>query len=316
MTLADPAAARWPDIRPGRGHYESFYLRAVDPERPRGVWIRYTVSVTPGAVPDGQLWCTFFDRSEPAPRAVRVDAGEATTGGGAWIRLGESTFGASGVVGEARSAACSASWTLRSRDGELPLEHLPRDWMYRSRLPRTKLLSLSPSTVFDGRLEIDGEIVDVTGWPGMVGHNWGEQHAAGWGWLHGLAFEGRGSDTWLDVAVARIGLGPLTTPWVANGALSLDGERILLGGLGRRATVVADDDHCVLRLPGSGATITATAAAPPGAFVEWDYAGPDGSVHRVLNCSVADLTVRVERSGREPVELTAPGRAAYELGRR
>jgi hypothetical protein len=315
MTLADPVAARWPDIRPGRGHYESYYLRAVDPVNPRGVWIRYTVSTPPGGRPDGQLWCTFFDRSAPAPRAVRVDAGEAATGDGAWIRLGENTFGSSGVVGEALSAACSASWSLRSRDAEPALEHLPRDWMYRRRLPRTKLLSLSPSTIFDGTLEIDGETVDVTGWPGMVGHNWGEQHAASWVWLHGVAFEDRGTDTWLDVAVGRIALGPVTTPWVANGALSLDGERLVLGGLGRRVTVSAENDACVLHLPGKGVTVTATAAAPADTFVEWDYANPDGSMHRVINCSVADLTVRVERSGREPVELTAPARAAYELGR-
>jgi hypothetical protein len=279
------------------------------------VWIRYTVSAAPGGRPDGQLWCTFFDRSAPAPRAARVDAGRATTGDGAWIRLGESTFGPSGAVGEARSTTCSATWSLRSRDGEAPLQHLPREWMYRSRLPRTKLLSLSPSTVFDGTLAIDGETVDVTGWPGMVGHNWGEQHAASWVWLHGVAFEGRGTDTWLDVAVARIALGPLTTPWVANGALSLDGERLVLGGLGRRVAVAADDDHCVLRLPGKDVTVTATVAAPAASFVEWDYANPDGSMHRVVNCSVADLTVRVERRGAAPVELTAPARAAYELGR-
>jgi hypothetical protein len=187
--------------------------------------------------------------------------------------------------------------------------------MYGARLPRTKLLSLSPATVFDGTLEVDGETIDVAGWPGMVGHNWGEQHAASWIWLHGLSFDGRGADTWLDVAVGRIALGPVTTPWVANGALSLDGERHVLGGLGRRAAVVADGDHCVLRLPGKGVTVTAAAAAPADAFVAWDYADPDGSEHRVVNCSVADLTVRVERPGAKPVELSAPHRAAYELGR-
>lgn len=301
-------------VRPGRGHYESYYLRAVHPTQPRGVWIRYTVAAAPGGPPSGQLWLTFFDRDAPSPRAVRVDVAAPTTGG-AWIGLGESTFGPSGIRGEARSAECSASWSLRFRSGEPPLEHLPRDWMYRARLPRTKLLSLSPSTVFDGTLEVDGESISVAGWPGMVGHNWGEQHAARWVWLHGLAFEDRGADTWLDAAAGRIALGPVTTPWVANGALSLDGERFVLGGLGRRVTVVADDDHCVLRLPGKGLTVTASAAAPADAFAEWDYASPDGSPHRVVNCSVADLTVRVERSGADPLELTAPHRAAYELGR-
>jgi hypothetical protein len=315
MALADPAAARWPAVRPGRGHYESYYLRAVDPARPRGVWIRYTVSAAPGGPPNGQLWFTFFDRDAPRPLAIRVDADAAVTGGDAWIRLGESTLGPAGAVGSASSAGRSVSWSLSSGSGEPPLEHLPRDWMYRTRFPRTKTLTLSPSLVFDGTLEVAGETIDVAGWPGMVGHNWGEEHAARWIWLHGLAFDDRGADIWLDVAVGRVALGPVMTPWVANGALSLDGERLVLGGLGRRVTVVADDDHCVLRLPGKGVMVTATAAAPADAFVEWDYPGPDGSQRRVVNCSVADLTVRVERPGAAPVELTAPHRAAYELGR-
>jgi hypothetical protein len=315
MVLADPAAARWPTVRPGRGHYESYYLRAVHPTQPRGVWIRYTVTTPPGGTPNGQLWFTLFDRDAGRPRAVRVDAGEATTGSGSWIRLAGSTFGPDGIDGEARSPGLSAVWSLRSRSTEPVLEHLPRDWMYRARLPRTKLLSLSPSAVFDGTLQVDGETIDVAGWPGMVGHNWGEQHAASWIWLHGLGFDGHGSDTWLDVAVGRIALGPVTTPWVANGVLSLHGERLVLGGLGRRVAVVADDDHCVLRLPGKDVTVTATAAAPADAFVEWDYADPDGSGHRVVNCSVADLTVRVERAGAGAVELAGPSRGAYELGR-
>jgi hypothetical protein len=312
MVVADPAAARWPTARPGRGHYESYYLRAVHPTRPRGVWIRYTVSAAPDGPRTGQLWLTLFDRAAAGPRAVRVDAGAATTGNEAWIRLGESTFGPAGVEG---SAGPSASWALRSSSGEPPLEHLPREWMYRARLPRTKLLSLSPATVFDGTLQVDGETISVAGWPGMIGHNWGEQHAARWIWLHGLGFDDAGPNTWLDVAVARIRLGPLLTPWIANGAVSLDGERLRLGGPGRRVAVDETPDRCELRIPGPGGTVTASVSAPSGAFVEWDYADPGGPPRSVLNCSVADLSVTVARNGRAPVRLRGPGRAAYELGR-
>jgi hypothetical protein len=317
VAVPDPAAARWVEVRPGRGHYESYYLRAVHPTEPRGVWIRYTVLLAPGGPPSGQLWFTFFDRDAPRPLAVRVDvaAGDAVAGGDAWIRLGESTLGPTDVAGRAESTDRSVSWSLRSDSGERPLEHLPREWMYRTRLPRTKLLTLSPTALFDGTLVVDGETIDVSGWPGMVGHNWGEEHAASWIWLHGLAFEGRGADSWLDVGVGRIALGPVTTPWIANGAVSLDGERFALGGLTRRVLVSAEDDHCVLRLPGKDVTVTATAAAPGDAFVEWDYASPTGPPSRVLNCSVVDLTVRIERPGAAPVKLTAPHRGAYELGR-
>src|SRR4051812_26599554 len=112
MVLADPAAPRWPAVPSGRGHYESFYLRAAHPTLPRGVWIRYTVTVPPGGDPVGQLWFTYFARSRP-PRAVRVDAGTPSTGGGASIRLGDATFGEATAAGSARSATGSAGWQLR-----------------------------------------------------------------------------------------------------------------------------------------------------------------------------------------------------------
>jgi hypothetical protein len=311
-----PTAARWPSVRAGRGHYESWYLRAVDPAAPRGVWIRYTVTVPPGDEPAGQLWCTWFDQTASGPRAVRVAAGPPGTGGPFWIRFGEHSFGPDGVLGAARSPDCSTRWSLHFSGGEEPLRHLPKPWMYTARLPRTKLLTPEPAAVFDGVVEVDGERHEVAGWPGMVGHNWGEQHAEEWIWLSGLAFDDEPANTWLDVALGRIRLGPVTTPWVANGAISLAGERLPLGGLGRRPGVTADEDGCVLRLPGRDVVVTASASAPDQAFAAWDYANPDGSRHRVRNCSVADLAVRVERRGHRPVELAAPGRAAYEWGRR
>jgi hypothetical protein len=56
--------------------------------------------------------------------------------------------------------------------------------------------------------------------------------------------------------------------------------------------------------------------APREAFVGWVYADPDGSEHDTVNCSVADMRLRVEREGRPPLELTVEGKAAYELGMR
>jgi hypothetical protein len=150
----------------------------------------------------------------------------------------------------------------------------------------------------------------------MVGHNWGEEHADTWIWLSGIAFPGRGPDTWLDVTLGRIRLGPVTTPWIANGAVSLGGRQYRLGGLRRGVSVSAEDHRCSVQIPGPDVTVYASAAAPAEAFVEWDYAHPAGGVHRVLNCSVADLSLSVSRPGLGEVELFGDGRAAYELGRR
>ena len=57
---------------------------------------------------------------------------------------------------------------------------------------------------------------------------------------------------WLDVAIARVRLGRWLSPWIATGALRLDGVRHPLGGPGRwRATSVAETpEGCRFELPG------------------------------------------------------------------
>jgi len=51
--------------QPGQpdGHYESFFVRANDPTRPRAFWIRYTVFAPDGKPEDarGELWAVVFD---------------------------------------------------------------------------------------------------------------------------------------------------------------------------------------------------------------------------------------------------------------
>jgi hypothetical protein len=52
-------------------------------------------------------------------------------------------------------------------------------------------------------------------------------------WLHAADFDAA-PQAWLELVLARIRIGSARLPWTAMGALSLGGEQILLGGLGRR----------------------------------------------------------------------------------
>ena len=99
----------------------------------------------------------------------------------------------------------------------------------------------------------------------MVGHNWGSEHAERWIWLHGIAFEDA-PEAWLDVALGRLKLAGRMTPWVANGVLSLDGQRHRIGGLGARGLQRRGErTGCQLRLPGErGLSIAASVAEPAG----------------------------------------------------
>jgi hypothetical protein len=308
VAAVDPTEARFPNVPEKAGHYESFYLKLCHPSEPLGAWIRYTVNKRPGAPPTGSLWFTLFGFEEPRAAKLTVPAPEAAVD--EWIRVGEARLEPGAATG---SISADAAWELRFEGGEAPLFHLPRPWMYTSRLPRTKLLTPLPGSRFDGALAVDGRSVPVDGWRGMVGHNWGAQHAERWIWLHGLTDDG----DWLDAAIGKVKLGPLTTPWVANGALSLAGERHALGGLGRRVEVDESPDSCAFLLPGKGMRVRGTVSAPRERFVGWLYADPDGGEHHAVNCSVADMRLVVERPGEgRGWELTVDGGAAYELGMR
>src|SRR5436305_15349240 len=64
--------AVFPTVPAKRGHYESWYVRLVDPSEARGVWIRYTVHKRPNAQARASLWFTLFDHGAGAPRASKV----------------------------------------------------------------------------------------------------------------------------------------------------------------------------------------------------------------------------------------------------
>jgi hypothetical protein len=307
--------ARFPDVPGDAGHYESFYLKASHRTEPLAVWIRYTVHKRPEHEAVGSLWLTLFDAAAGRPHAAKATLAAPGAGPGHYIHVGESRL----EPGRAAGRMPDASWELEFDAADEPFLHLPSDWMYRARLPRTKLLSPYPAARFDGRVEAGGRAVELDSWPGMVGHNWGSEHAERWIWLHGARFEGPGGESaWLDAALGRLRLGPLTTPWLANGALSLDGVRHRLGGPARlRGTKVRETPRgCELVLPGRDLTVHARAGAGERDFVGWIYADPDGSEHHVVNCSIADLTLSVERAGRAAVTLALRGGAAYELGMR
>jgi hypothetical protein len=271
------------------GRYESYYLRAVDPAKPRGVWIRNTILQRPGGPPTGSLWCTVWDGETP-PVAVKQTPAVATDA----RAIGSARFGDDAITGSAAAGDKQATWELRVTDAAPPLRHLP---VYNAPLPRTKLESPAPSARFSGTVQAGDTTLELDGWQGMIGHNWGSQHAERWLWLHGIGFEGA-PDAWLDVAVGRVRLGPFTTPWIANGALHIHGRRRTLRG---PATVDARPGAATVTIRDTRIHVT----APLDRTIAWVYADPPGGEHHSLNCSVAALAVD---------GLTTAHGGVYELG--
>jgi hypothetical protein len=263
--------------------YESYYLRAVDAGRPRSVWLRHT---TLGDV--GSTWLTLFDADAPEPVTAKVSVPGPVRPPGSWLRVGDSEIRPDGVSGP--------DWDLTWSGDEPALRHLPKQWMYGAPVPRTKLESPRPAITVNGT--VHG--VAVENWTGMIGHNWGAEHAERWIWLHGTLFE---DDAWLDIALGRIKVAGRTTPWIANGVVSVGGRRTRVGGLRARPRVEEDPLHLRLELPG----LTLAARSPREQTVVWRY----GDHHHTANCSIAALDV--EFGGRR---LHTDHGGAYELGMR
>jgi len=312
--MDDPTRARFPDVPHSDGHYESFYLRAAHPSEALGVWIRYTVHKRPDAEPRGSLWFTLFDANADGPWAVKLTEPSPRLPKDAFIEIAGATFG----PGSVRGHAGEASWDLTYSADSEPLFHLPRDWMYTAKLPRTKTLSPHPAALYSGTVTVGDRTIQLDRWPGMVGHNWGAEHAERWVWMHGIGFEGRGEDTWIDAAVGRIKVGPLTTPWMGNGAISIDGERYRLGGIERTRAIRVNEkpSRCDFLLPGPGITVRGTVGSDPKNFVGWRYADPAGPEHNTVNCSISGMELTVSRDGQPDVMLRTGSGASYELGMR
>jgi hypothetical protein len=243
MSGMDLAAARFPHIGSRDAFYESFYLTAYDPDAPRALWLRYTVWKSPDAAPVGSVWRTFFDLD--GPHADKWSTPELAVG--PLIRVGDAVLAAD----RATAPDWEISWT-----GDDPLfAHLPLPFLYGAPLPRTKSVTLRPRLSYSGQVRVDGRTIDLTGWAGMLGHNWGSEHAERWIWLRGA-----GPDWLVDMVLGRLKVGPVSTPWIANGVLERDGHRTRLGGLGRRVLVDDREDGCQVRVSGVEIDVSAPVA--------------------------------------------------------
>jgi hypothetical protein len=322
--------ARFPGVAAKAGHYESFYVKACRPGGGQGIWIRHTVHKRPGAEPNASIWFVLFDREADGPRATKltVPAAELSVPAGSWIRVDGAEIGPGyarcaatfpGLSGISRSGSeeAAVSWDLTFSGDSEPCKYLPADWLYSAPVPRTKFVAPYPRASFDGRLEIDGETIDVAGWPGMIGHNWGTEHAERWVWLEGTGFADD-PDAYFDAGAARIKLGSRTTRWIPSGFLKLDGQSHRLGGFGkiRSAAIKESHDACEFVLPGKDIIVRGKVSAPQKDFVGWVYADPKGPEHNTINCSVSDLELTAEQPGRPLRKLSLPAGAAYELGMR
>jgi len=295
-SLASPRA---PAAPLGAALYESHYLAAADPAGGRALWLRFTSLKRPGEQAHPTTWLTFFDVTAEAPRALRITAPEPVANPGAmWARSSLGEIGPAGAWGELTDPGgdrglTRARWDLRWEPRAGQLAYLPARWLYDRPVPRSNGAALLPAASVTGTLALDDQELEIEGWEAMVGHNWGAEHAHHWCWIHAgrLGVDARG---WLDLALVRIKIGPVLTPWIASGAIALEGRHYQPAPLHRVTCERAGGLTSVRVALSGGAAVTLELTAPRAHTVTWDYASPRGLGRSVDNCSVADARIALE----------------------
>lgn len=314
MTV-DPEGARY---RPGdkRGHYESWFIRGNHPSRPLAFWIRYTVT-SPSGRPDdaiAELFAISFDGERGRHVAVREGLSPRECSfptSGLDVRLGASRLTREVAMGRAQSAPHEIAWELTLAPAGEPLLLLPERF-YAGGFPKAKALVMRPRVTFRGHLVVDGERVDIDGWHGSTNHNWGERHTDQYTWGQVAGFDDQ-PETFLEVATARIRLGPILTPAMTPVVLRHEGREHRLNALHKvfgRAKI--GGLRWTFEAKGEGVALSGVISASPIQVVTFAYKNPPGGTKLCINSKIArcELAVTLDR---RKVDLTSRSGAAFEV---
>jgi hypothetical protein len=317
--------ANWARYRAGQGagHYESFFVRANHPTRPLAFWIRYTI-FSPQQRPEqavGELWAIYFDgeaRQHAAAKTELPFAQCAFSNTALDVRIGEASLRPGTLAGAAGPAGQGISWNLSYRGDAPPLFLLPFK-LYTASLPRAKSLVALPLAVFDGALRVDEKVVDVHGWVGSQNHNWGSRHTDHYAWGQVAGFDTH-PQSFLEVATARLKIGPLWTPFMTTLVLRHEGSEIAINTLRQAIRARASFDYFSWRFASETdrLRIEGTIDAPRDAFVGLRYANPPGGTKQCLNSKLAACEMKLidKRQGGQPSAtqvLSTRHRAAFEI---
>ncbi len=133
------------------------------------------------------------------------------------------------LQGQIASSGHAIAWNLAYAGEAEPLFLLPAG-MYTAALPRAKSLVGLPLAAYNGTLVVEGQKIAVENWIGSQNHNWGERHTDRYAWGQVAGFDDA-PDSFLEIATARLKLGPLWTPPMTPMVLRHQGQEFALNSL-------------------------------------------------------------------------------------
>lgn len=294
-------------------------MRANHPAQPRALWIRYTIFSphgSPGAAV-GELWAIHFDATRDRNVAVtcEVPLSQCRFAPDAFdIRVGEAVLDDRHLHGSAATGSHRLSWELGYAGDAPPLTLLDPS-LYEARFPKAKAVAAQPRIELRGHLEVDGERVEVDGWVGSQNHNWGSAHTDEYAWGQVVGFDDA-PESILEVATARLKLGPVWTPRLTPIALRHRGRDHVLGTIRQSLRNRGSFEPFAWWFRGENddVRIDGEMSAPRSAFVGLPYRNPPGGIKQCLNSKIATCrVVVVDKASGDRDVLSTDHRAAFEI---
>lgn len=303
----------------GQGYYESFFQRANHPSRPLAFWIRYTL-FSPKGRPEsaiGELWAVFFNGETGQHRVVKQEFpfGECTFSPSDFqVQIGSAQLNSHQLSGAAESQGCRISWDLSFDGNAAPLLLLPVK-LYRTKFPAAKSLVGLPLARYQGIISLNGETVEIEDWTGSQNHNWGVRHTDLYAWGQVAGFDHH-PESFLEIATAKLRMGPFWTPPITPVVLRHKGKEYALNGLLQSIGAQGSFDYFNWRFKSkaSQVEIEGEISAPQKAFVALRYYNPPGGIKHCLNTKIASCRLQIRDKATSTVETLDTGnRAAFEI---
>jgi hypothetical protein len=304
------------------GHVESWFFRANDPRRPRAIWLKATILAPLEGAPLAETWLIWFDAEKKqtfAKKETRAFTDASFAGDSLVdIQTGVAAFSIADE-GTAKGSVGGATFDMRFRSSPSPaarpLSIYPFRFMREGAFPKSKLLTPHPWLRFSGAIGIEGETIDVDGWDGMQGHNWGKEHAFEYAWGQ-CTFPDE--DAMIEGFSGRIRIGGRITPRmsaliVRRGARQYRFDTIF--DFWRQEAHVGLD-RWTLRLENREARVRLRMDGGDRPLACLGYHNPDGTIAYCYNTKLADVLVELQPKGESPINLKSKHGGALELLRR
>jgi len=302
-----------------QGHYESFFLRANHPTRPLAFWIRYTL-FSPKDHPEhniGELWAIFFNGESNQHTVVKqeyplTDCLFDPTDFN--IQIGNAKLSSNFFQGAIENKGNKLAWEMTFDGDSLPLLLLPLK-LYKGKFPAAKSLVSLPSAHFNGVLSVNDEKMNITDWVGSQNHNWGLGHTDLYAWGQVAGFDSH-PDSFLEVATAKLKLGPFWTPPITLLALRHNKSEYALTELTQGIKAYGKFQYFTweFKSKAKDVEIDGQISAPSQAFVGLNYYNPPGGNKYCLNSKIAKCRLRFKDkiTGKTEI-LETKHRAAFEI---